>query len=83
MSVIPNGEGKVRAPVTMLTATAPDGAAMRGGKRRQDSPLSKPKAAERYVQIPLQTVRTRRLLPPVIPPHLRPDKNPQKAIYLT
>jgi hypothetical protein len=51
----------------MLTSTIPDGAAMRGGERSQDSPLSKPKAAERNVQIHLQTVRTRRILPPVIP----------------
>ncbi len=56
---------------------------MIGGERSQDRPLSKPKAAERYAKIPLQTVRTRRRLPPVIPPHLRPDKNPQKAIYPT
>ncbi len=53
------------------------------GERSQDRPLSKPKAAERYAKIPLQTVRTRRLLPPVILPHLRPDKNPQKATHLT
>ena len=56
---------------------------MIGEARSQDRLLTNPKAAERYVQIPLQTVRTRRRLPPVIPPHLRPDKNPQKAIYLT
>ena len=78
MYVIPNGEGKVRAPATMLTATASDGAAMRGGKRRQDSPRSKPKAAERYVQIHLQTVRTRRLLP-LSSPHTFDRTRPTKS----
>ena len=56
---------------------------MIGGERRQDSPFPKPKAAERYAVLHLQTVRTRRRLPPVIHPLLRPDKNPQKAITLT
>jgi hypothetical protein len=56
---------------------------MIGEARNQDRLLTNPKAAERYVQIPLQTVRTRRLLHPVIPPRLRPDKNPQKATHLT
>ena len=55
---------------------------MIGGERSQDSPLSKPKAAERYAKIPLQTVRTRRRLPPVIPPHLRPDKTHKKQFIL-
>ena len=41
----------------MLTATIPNGAAMIGGERTQDSSLSKPKAAERYVLLELQTVR--------------------------
>ena len=43
----------------MLTAAIPDGAAMRGGEQSQDRPLSKPKSAERYVFLELQTVRTR------------------------
>ena len=43
----------------MLTATIPDGATMTGGKRSQDSPFPKPKAAERYVLLELQTVRAR------------------------
>lgn len=43
----------------MLTATIPDGATMTGGERSQDSPLSKPKSAERYVLLYLQTVRAR------------------------
>ena len=42
-----------------LTATIPEGAAMIGEARNQDRPLTNPKAAERNVQIPLQTVRTR------------------------
>ena len=32
---------------------------MTGGERSQDSPLSKPKSAERYVLLHLQTVRAR------------------------
>ena len=67
----------------MLTATIPDGAAMIRGKRRQDSPFPKPKAAERYAVLHLQTVRARGRLPPVIHPLLRPDMNPRKAINLT
>ena len=43
----------------MLTATIPEGAAMIGEARSQDSPLSKPKSAERYALLHLQTVRTR------------------------
>jgi hypothetical protein len=59
--VIPNDEGTALAPApaTMLTATIPDGAAMIGGERSQDSPLSKPKSAERYALLHLQTVRAR------------------------
>ena len=66
--VIPNGEGMRSFP---LRSRCDDhGPRLQTewpryweGKRRQDSPRSKPKAAERNVQIHLQTVRTRRLLP--------------------
>ncbi len=54
--------GIAQAPITMLTATIPDGAAMLGGERSQDSPLSKPKTAKQYVLIHLPTHRTRHRL---------------------
>ena len=67
----------------MLTATIPDRAAMIGGERSRGSPHSKPKAAERYVLLELQTVRACGRISLSSPRRLRPDMHPRIAIHLT